>query len=174
MMKKLILVKIVLYILFLIMFCSGIYIEVNYKSAYNLCSMILSFPTSAIITNIIHECGHMFFAIIFGCRISWIKIGVFKITFKPFNISLEDNGLLSGKCSLIIKDGMPLWKKHFVLMGGVYSNIVFLAFNMLMHFYFKDVITICIIFCCSLNILANGLYNKSPDRVLLNNLKSKI
>ncbi len=174
MMKRLILVKIIFYILFLIMFCSSIYIEMNYKASYSLCSMILSFPMLAIITNLIHECGHMFFAMIFSCRISWIKIGVLKFKFKPFNISLEDNGLLSGKCSLIIKDGMPLWKKQFVLMGGVYSNIVFLVFNLFIHLYLNDAITICIIFCCSLNILANGLYKKSPDRILLNNLKSKI
>jgi hypothetical protein len=101
-------------------------------------------------------------------------MGIFKFTFKPFNISLEDNGLLSGKCNLIIKDGMPLWKKHFVLMGGVYSNIVFLVLNLFIHLYLNDAITICAVLCCGVNILANGLYNKSPDRILLNNLKSKI
>lgn len=174
MMKRLILVKIIFYILFLIMFCSSIYIEMNYKGSYSLCSMILSFPMLSIITNIIHECGHMLFAIIFGCRISWIKVGVFKINFKPFNISLEENGFLSGKCSLIINNSVPFWKKHFMLMGGVYSNIVFLILSLLIHLYLNDAITICAILCCLLNILTNGLYNKSPDRILLNNLKSKI
>ena len=173
-MKRLILVKILFYILFLLMFCSSIYIEVNYKGAYNLCSMILSFPMLSIITNIIHECGHMFFAIIFACRISWFKIGIFKINFKPFNISLEEKGLLSGKCSLIINDSVPFWKKHFMIMGGVYGNIIFLVFTLLAHLYFNNAIIDCAILCCVLNVLANGLYNKSPDRILLDNLKSKV
>ena len=172
-MKKIVLVKIILYIIFLIMFCCGIYMEKSENVANKLYSMILSFPILELLTNTIHEIGHIIFAIFFSCRITSIKIGILKFYSKPFNISVEENGLLSGKCSLIIKDNLPMWKKHFVLMGGVYSNIVFLAFNLLMHFYFKDAITICIIFCCALNVLANGLYKKSPDRILLNKIRSK-
>lgn len=156
------------------MFCYGVYIEVNHEGISEAYGVILALPMLEIITNIIHECGHIFFAVIFSCRISWIKIGVFKINFKPFNVSLEKIGLLSGKCSLIIKDSIPMWKKHLVLMGGVYSNVVFLAFNLLLYFYFKDTITLCTVFCCGLNILANGLYSKSTDRILLKNFKVRI
>lgn len=172
-MKKIVLAKSLMYILFFVMFFSAIYIENTQNKMNRALGMILSFPISLLLANIIHESGHIIFAKFFSCRVTSIKIGILKLQINPFDLFIEESGLLSGKCGLLLKNTIPLWKKNLIIMGGIYSNIIFWVQNLLLYFHFKDSITICIVLCCILNILANGLYSRSPDRTLWNIIKSK-
>lgn len=130
--------------------------------------LLLSLPMSMLLSNIVHELGHFLFCKVFKLKITRIVIGVLQYETKSKKFSLNGTGFLNGKCAFLIGDNLTPIKYFLVFMGGVILNFVTLfVCIVLLYSGIPSLLNYSIAICCTLNILANGLYNKSTDRKLL-------
>ena len=109
-------------LIFIVVYCAAfIILSLQETSLEWWLYICITVPAVTILVVLVHEITHLFFFLIFGFRITEIKVGIVKLNFegKRRRISIVDSNVFSGHC--IVSKGQKLDRKMILSLvsGGV-------------------------------------------------------
>lgn len=155
------------YLIILIMFCTAICFELKHYNNYRtiFCMEVLF---CIILSNIVHEAGHILFCIVFNCRITGVTLGVIHFNISEKRTTISDKFFLSGNCSFLISDGLSNLKKVLIFTGGIITNIILILILCLFIAKGCNLIFVRSLLCAAvMNVFVNGILPVSTDRKLI-------